>query len=85
MNTQIQMLLGGVDASVGLLQSRKDEKPGITRFGSALQNPDLSRAELAALLRKGQRNRESAKARKTYWDAFLASYLTRNANTNASA
>ncbi len=49
--------------------------------GSALQNPDLSRAQLAALLRGGAR-KEAQKANKTCWNALIENCASRSANSN---
>lgn len=53
-------------------------------FRSALQNPDLSRAQLASVMRRSLRGQQSRKAQETYWSAFMASYISRNANGNGA-
>lgn len=50
---------------------------------SALQNPELSRMHLAALLRRARRLRKSRRAQDVYWAALMARYLGENANSNA--
>jgi hypothetical protein len=54
--------------------------PGLAA-GSALQNPDLSRAKLGAILR--QRPRSSPKkAHNLFWSAFTAYHADQCANCN---
>jgi hypothetical protein len=56
-------------------------------FRSALQNPDLSRWALAAILRNGfksDRSLESKAAKATEWVTFLASHIQQSANSNAA-
>jgi len=50
----------------------------------AWQNPDLSRVQLASLMRRGARKtQKSSTAQKISWDTFIASYpLKDNANCN---
>jgi hypothetical protein len=51
--------------------------------GSALQNPDLSRAKLGAMLRKRSRASASPKSsRKTFWTAFTNFHADQHANCN---
>ncbi len=57
----------------------------IHKFRSALQNPDLSRAALAAMLRRGERTtkeQDSHRGTGDYWSSFMASYVQKSANTN---
>lgn len=51
----------------------------ITGYRSALQNPDLHRAQLAALLRRGEGGR---KRRNSLWSSFTNRHLGRHANCN---
>lgn len=51
--------------------------------GSALQNPDISRAQLGAMLRRRARTTSSPKsARKTFWTAFTNFHAEQCANCN---
>ncbi|HTK85436.1 MAG TPA: hypothetical protein VL625_10160 [Patescibacteria group bacterium] len=51
--------------------------------GSALQNPDISRAQLGAMLRRRARTASSPKsARKTFWTAFTNFHAEQCANCN---
>ena len=50
---------------------------------SARQNPDLSRLQLASLMRGTNKMQKSRKMRKISWDTFIAAYaLKDNANCN---
>ncbi len=51
---------------------------------SAMQHPDIRRAELKAMLRRVSRRQPSDKARKTYWTSFMAGYLGHCANNNVA-
>lgn len=56
----------------------------IHKFRSALQNPELSRAALAAMLRRAERTSKEKNTENCsdYWATFLARYVEKNANTN---
>ena len=49
---------------------------------SALQNPDISRAQLAAMLRKKSRTMIPGKAGRNFWNAFLVNCADAPANAN---
>ena len=49
--------------------------------GSALQNPDISRANLGAILRRKTR-RSPKKAQNLFWTAFTAYHAEQHANCN---
>ena len=51
---------------------------------SALQRPYQRRAELASMLRRALKKQKSRKTQKTYWSAFLSSYVSKNANSNTN-
>ena len=88
MNTQVQMLMQQTETAIAVMMERgadAAELQSLKRFRSALQNPDLSRAQLAALLRRAARRQDSEKSQKTYWSAFMTQYVTRNANCNTAA
>ena len=51
-------------------------------LNSALQRPELSRAHLAAMLRRALKKQKTPKAQKTYWNAFLSNFCGSNANSN---
>lgn len=54
-------------------------------YRSALQNPEISRIQLAALLRRKLRNPpKSAQNGKNFWNRFMAGYKSAHANTNAA-
>ena len=71
--TNFNLSLGG-DAGDGYLDS----------FRGALQRPDLSRVQIAALLRKAAKKQRSIKSQEVYWKNFMTRYVTQNANTNAA-
>jgi hypothetical protein len=50
-------------------------------YGSALQNPDISKVQLAAMLRRRVRPSVS-KTRKTFWSSFMDRYVLQHANSN---
>lgn len=51
--------------------------------GSALQNPDISRARLGAMLRRGARATASPRTtRKTFWTTFVNFHAEQHANCN---
>lgn len=90
---QILMLLKETDTSFRMLLDTGGvpnldyaEYAASTRiecFRSALQNPDLSRMHLASMLRQARKKQRSDKSRETYWSAFMAHYVSQNANGNA--
>ncbi len=57
------------------------DKPFLTQ-GSALQNPELNRAQLLTMLRKAARS-AAPRRRKLRWDSFMSSFGNQEpANTN---
>lgn len=66
-----------------LMNSRKNPRRApMAAHRSALQNPDLSRAQLAALLRRGAASGRTEGRRKSLWTAFTDRHLGRHANSN---
>jgi hypothetical protein len=51
-------------------------------FRSALQRPDIRRAQLAALLRRALKGQKTQKEQKTYWSSFIAGTIGKQANSN---
>lgn len=62
-----------------LMPSQNDTAP-VT--GSALQNPDLSRAQLGALLRRKSPTISQKSTQRTFWSSFMAQVVASNANSN---
>ena len=57
------------------------DKPFLTQ-GSALQNPEMNRAQLLTMLRKAART-AAPRRRKLRWDAFMSGFKNQEpANTN---
>ncbi len=91
-NHKIQLLLQDTETSFNMLidtDGRSDMdyvdytvNARINCFRSALQNPDLRRVELASMLRRALKKQKSIKSQKTYWSAFMTSYVRKNANSN---
>lgn len=91
-NRKIQMLLQETDVSFNMMidagghpnmdYAAYTANTRINCFRSALQNPELRRIELAAMLRRALKKQKSAKSQKTYWSAFMANYIHKNANSN---
>ena len=81
--TAFQMLMDGGNASEADYADHTAQK-SLNSFRSALQNPDLSQKQLAAMLRRAYRGQQSRKSQHTYWSAFMANYVSRNANSNSS-
>ncbi|MCB9990001.1 MAG: hypothetical protein H6867_01315 [Rhodospirillales bacterium] len=80
-HSTVEICLGGDDAGVSMgMDSTQDKK----HKGSALQNPELRRLELVAMLRRAARRAQSKKSKKTYWAAFMSGYVGKNANSNDS-
>ena len=82
--TTFDLVLGIRRADVASLEGLNRAQLRLESFRSALQNPDLSRAQLSTMLRKAARKQTSKKAQNTYWNAFMSSYVTQNANSNAA-
>lgn len=98
MNEKIKMLIDETSSSFNMLLESGGShnmdfadyasRFSIHKFRSALQNPDLSRAALAAMLRRGKKNARDNEIRRSeadYWASFLASYVQENANSNTAA
>ena len=64
-----------------VLDSQADIPQRSLASGSALQNPDLSRAKLGAILRKRPRS-SPKKAHNLFWSAFTAYHADQCANCN---
>ena len=60
-------------------------RTSINRFRSALQNPDLSRVALAAMLRQGFKNKRKSGVKSEHWKSFLAGHIQQTANNNQIA
>lgn len=92
MNRKIQMLLQESETAFQMLMDAgkapdadyadHTAQKSLNSFRSALQNPDLSQKQLATMLRRALRGQQSRKSQHTYWSAFMASYVSRNANSN---
>lgn len=57
----------------------------IRSFRHILQKPDLSRAQLASMLRQAERQRREKRVSRddTQWAQLLSALITQNANSNA--
>jgi len=84
MNHKIQMLLNESETSFNMMMDDGSEQDAAfaPKTRSALQNPELSQVRLASMLRRALRGQQSRKSQSTYWSAFMASYVNRNANSN---
>lgn len=92
-NRKVQMLLQETETSFNLLidgssdpdtdYAEQAASRHLGHFRSALQNPELSQVQLATMLRRALRTQQSRKSQHTYWSAFMASYVSRNANSNS--
>lgn len=67
--------------SVKVIMNEWDNSKNPAAQGSALQSPDLSRAQLAAMLRRATRS-HSPQYRQAYWTAFMDGYRSQHANGN---
>lgn len=74
------MVCSVLSENVKILMNEKDAAKTSYR-GSALQSPDISRAELAAMLRRAMRT-QSPQHRQSYWTAFMDGYKAQTANSN---
>jgi hypothetical protein len=82
-NKNIQLLLEDTETAFELMNEGRDTSPLLNNpYRSGTQNPDVSRAHISTILRKGKREQASAKSQQTYWSAFLSHYVTQNANSN---
>ena len=71
------------DIKIVMNSSIKQEKPRPrANYSSALQNPDISRVQLAALLRRRNPAGGENKSRRTFWSAFMANVVDSHANGN---
>ena len=78
-NDRVQLTFSGNSTTINMMMSN-DHYAAMGR--SALQRPDLRRAELAAMLRKYLKNQKSAKSQSTYWRTFMTGYTGHSANSN---
>ena len=86
-NDTIQLHVEGASKDMDvLLQKPKTEAKAKVTAGSALQNPDLSRMSLSAMMRRVRQNdTESAvSGQKNYWSAFMERTRSRCANGNCA-
>lgn len=87
-NPRVHLLLQEKDTAFNLMlgaaaDESDEQSAGKSRTSrSALQNPEIRRLELAAMLRQALKKQQSQKSQRTYWAAFLASYVRGNANSN---
>lgn len=83
-NDTIQLHVEGSDKNMDVLVQR-DAKTTITA-GSGLQNPDLSKMSLSAMIRRVRQDAtESAVGgQKNYWTAFMERTRSRSANGNCA-
>ena len=66
-----------------LMNNREQQvRAPLTGYRSALQNPDVSRAQLAALLRRTAAESAVQGRRKNLWSSFTDRHLGRYANSN---
>ena len=68
--------------TVTIMMDRDASSPATNQGGSALQNPDLSRAALASMLRRGGKPASGTKQKAVFWSSFLSYYATSCANSN---
>ena len=86
-NGRVQLFLQDSGTSISMSAgsgAAEDGDDGAGLSHSALQRPEVSRAQLAALLRKVLKKQKSGKSQQTYWTAFLTNYVRQNANSNDS-
>lgn len=91
-NKKVQLHLQETDMSLGMMLeaashvAAQDDhdipRIGASHFRTALQNPEVRRAELAAMLRRAVKKQQSEKSQRTYWTIFMNSYVRGNANSN---
>ncbi|MEC8666080.1 MAG: hypothetical protein VXY16_11475 [Pseudomonadota bacterium] len=79
MNDRVQLTFSGRSSSINLMMGETDH---MMLGRSALQRPDVRRAELAAMLRKYMKTQKSAKSQSTYWRTFMTGYTGNSANSN---
>lgn len=88
MNDRVQLFLQDSQTAINMTGKSATDYADLmneTRINlsrSALQRPEINRAQLAAMLRKALKKQKSGKSQKTYWKAFLTSYVSKNANSN---
>ena len=80
LDPKVQICLEGTDTSFNMAIETDPSED--RKRASALQNPELRRLELAAMLRRALKKQLSQKSRRTYWSAFMSSYVRENANNN---
>ena len=85
-NDKVGMVLGQSTMHFDMvLEDNSDsKKTGLGAMRQTRQNPDLSRLQLAAHLRRAERIR-SEKPRESHWTAFLADRAANTANANVKA
>ena len=83
-NDTIQLHVEGSDKNMDVLVQR-DAKTKITA-GTGLQNPDLSKMSLSAMIRRVRQDATEAgvSGQKNYWAAFLGRTRSRCANGNCA-
>lgn len=83
-NDTIQLHVEGSDKNMDVLVQR-DAKTKITS-GTGLQNPDLSKMSLSAMIRRVRQDATEAgvSGQKNYWAAFLERTRSRCANGNCA-
>lgn len=87
-NDTIQLHVEGSNKDMDvLLQNtpKNGQKPRVTA-GSALQNPELSKMSLSAMLRRVRQDATQAgvSGQKNYWSAFMERTRSRCANGNCA-
>lgn len=84
-NDKIHMKIGTTRTGFNIWLGRNiagEQNRASSPFRSALQSPELSQAELAALLRAQRKNSGSEKEHNTYWAGLMARYTGQSANSN---
>ncbi len=81
-NDTVSLHVEGSDKNMDVLVQR-DAKTKITT-GSGLQNPDLSKMSLSAMIRRVRQDSPEAavSGQKNYWSAFMERARSRCANAN---
>ena len=80
-HSTVQICLQGVTTDISTMPGSATES---RHHGSALQNPEMRRLELVAMLRRSLKKQLSRKSQQTYWAAFMSDYIHKNANSNDS-
>lgn len=87
-NDTIQLHVEGSDKNMDVLlqnAQKPGQKPKVTT-GSALQNPELSKMSLSAMIRRVRQDATEAavSGQKNYWSAFMERTRSRCANGNCA-